>query len=366
MLPATVLIPTHEHCDSLAFSIASVLDQTNQDFELFVVGDGAPHATKALLEGIVEKDSRVRYFHNAKGEGNGELHRAEALKEARGKVICYLGDDDLWLPHHLEVMIDLLADRDFCHTAHAKIKPTGELDCSFISLENASVREFMLANKWNFFGPTCAGHTSEAYRRLPYGWRPKPEGMWSDLHMWRQWLTFPGLTVTSSAMPTTLTFPSPWRGHMSSQQRLKELEVWFERSRQSEFRSQLEQAAHNQQRRFVQSWQKGISDALIMMEKSELERATRLADMVEFNIGPQSEVHYIKSVVAKAKGDSTLARKYALEATELWPEISSVHYRLAVLLAELGDLKLAKSSINRAVALDPSVASYRKFSDSLV
>lgn len=366
MLPATVLIPTHDHCDSLAVSIASVLDQTTQDFELFVVGDGAPLATQELLEGIVERDSRVRYFHNAKGEGNGELHRAEALKEAQGRVVCYLCDDDLWLSHHLEMMIELLSNRDFCHTAHMKIRPSGELDCSFISLENASVRELMLANKWNFFGPTCAGHTLEGYRRLPYGWRPKPEGMWSDLHMWRQWLNFAGLTIASSAMPSTLSFPSPWRKQLSSKQRLKELKNWFERSRQSGFRSWLEQAAHNQEKAFVKSWQKGIEDALVMLEKRELERAERLVDMVEFNIGPQSEIHYIKSVVAKEKGDGSLAKKYAIEATELWPEISLVHYRLSVLLAELGDITLAKASINRALAIDPCEPLYQELLDALV
>ena len=49
----------------------------------------------------------------------------------------------------------------------------------------------MLAEKWNFFGPTCAGHTLDAYRRLPFGWQTKPTDTWSDLHMWRQWLEQP-------------------------------------------------------------------------------------------------------------------------------------------------------------------------------
>src|SRR5688572_28531652 len=42
MIVATVVIPTHDHADTLTRAVASVQAQTLADFELFVVGDGAP------------------------------------------------------------------------------------------------------------------------------------------------------------------------------------------------------------------------------------------------------------------------------------------------------------------------------------
>src|SRR2546425_60792 len=36
----TVLIPTHDHGDLIEFPLRSVLNQTLQDFEVFVAGDG--------------------------------------------------------------------------------------------------------------------------------------------------------------------------------------------------------------------------------------------------------------------------------------------------------------------------------------
>jgi glycosyltransferase involved in cell wall biosynthesis len=36
----TVLIPTHNHGDFIEFPLRTLLDQTRQDFEVLVVGDG--------------------------------------------------------------------------------------------------------------------------------------------------------------------------------------------------------------------------------------------------------------------------------------------------------------------------------------
>ena len=44
----TVLIPTHDHAETLPIAIASVREQTLQDFELLVVGDGVGEATRKI------------------------------------------------------------------------------------------------------------------------------------------------------------------------------------------------------------------------------------------------------------------------------------------------------------------------------
>ena len=57
---------------------------------------------------LTAADPRVRWFDNPKGPRHGELHRHAALQEARGEIVCYLCDDDLWLPDHVERMRALL------------------------------------------------------------------------------------------------------------------------------------------------------------------------------------------------------------------------------------------------------------------
>ena len=49
MTAATVLIPTHEHVEPLRHAVASAQDQSLQDFELFIVGDGVTDATRTLV-----------------------------------------------------------------------------------------------------------------------------------------------------------------------------------------------------------------------------------------------------------------------------------------------------------------------------
>jgi hypothetical protein len=42
----------------------------------------------------------------------------------------------------------------------------------------------MLHTMFNCFDFTFAGHTMEAYRKLPYGWRTTPQEFpWTDLYM---------------------------------------------------------------------------------------------------------------------------------------------------------------------------------------
>jgi hypothetical protein len=64
------------------------------------------------------------------------------------------------------------------------------------------------------------------YRRLPFGWRTTPAGVWTDLYMWQQFLAQPGCRSVSAARPTALTFPSPPRRGWTVEWRLAELEHW--------------------------------------------------------------------------------------------------------------------------------------------
>ena len=361
MAAVSVLIPTTEHSDLLPLAIASVQDQSFADFELLVVGDGASDDTQEQLSEIIKMDSRVKYFPNKKGLGHGELHRAQVLSQCSGSMVCYLGDDDLWLPHHLEVMMPLLKESDFAHTAFLRVKPSGEWDLSPLTLSNARVRSHMLAEKWNFFGPTCAGHTLDAYRRLPFGWQTKPADTWSDLHMWRQWLEQPWLKAITFPLPTTLTLPTPWRRAMTLDNRRVELEYWFRESRRVGFRSKIEGYAREQLRTFRQSWLQGLSHAVVMVENAGFKQAEDLVDLVEFNIGAHVDVYYVRSVVAGARNESGLALKFARQATEYWPESSVAHFRLARLAAANNDWPLAESAINNAIELGPEIPLYHEF-----
>ena len=225
----TVLIPTHDHADTLFFSVASVLAQTKQDFEVFIVGDGAAERTREVVAALNKQDRRIRFFDNPKGPRHGEIHRHRTLQEAGGDFVCYLTDDDLWLPDHLEALEPLLQTHDLAHTLEVSVRPDGGL---FGWLSDASWPGYAKALRGRQvpgIGLPCGGHTLEAYRRLPQGWRTTPAGIPTDHFMWLQFLEQPWCRAVSLSRPTVIHFDSPERKGWSSAERLAELALWSAR-----------------------------------------------------------------------------------------------------------------------------------------
>lgn len=222
---ATVLIPTHDHGPTLLRSVPSALAQTVTNLEVLVVGDGAPDETRELMAELTRSDDRVRFFDNPKGARLGEEHRHRALQEARGEIVCYLSDDDLWLPGHVEELHALLEDADVAHTLSFGIDPDGTFHVMRQDLARAFHRDVLLGGESRIH-LSITGHTMELYRRLPGGWRPTPEGIYSDLYLWQRLLALDAVRAASGTKPTVVHLPSSTRRGWSVDERLAELDRW--------------------------------------------------------------------------------------------------------------------------------------------
>ncbi|MCU0827687.1 MAG: glycosyltransferase [Tabrizicola sp.] len=224
----TVLLPVVRPPHMLPFAIKSVLAQTDTDFELCIVCDGAPQETAEVARTFAETDPRVHVFAFPKGQRHGELHRAAVLAGAASTFVAHIGDDDLWLSNHLSTLSGLLAEADFVSVPGFTVQPDGCLHAGpFGDLRQARYCRKMLKQRWNFFGPTEAAYRLDAYRRLPDGWSPAPEDLWSDLHMWRKFLRQPGIRVSSGCDLSTLKFATPdWAGNSLESRREANQALW--------------------------------------------------------------------------------------------------------------------------------------------
>ena len=222
----TVLVPTHANGAVIRNALDSVLEQTLAEFELFIVGDGAPPETLAILDEYAAGDRRVRAFKYDKGERHGEALRHLALLEADSDAVCYLSDDDFWFPDHLEMMAGLLTDFEFAHTRQISVLPWHAVHGYAHDIGEAAVRERMAAERFNFFGLSVVGHRLDAYRRLPVGWSPAPEDIWTDLHMWRKFVAAEAMRFASSTQITGLHFPRARRRDQPAAAAFYEVAYW--------------------------------------------------------------------------------------------------------------------------------------------
>jgi hypothetical protein len=232
-LRATVVIPTHNHEQTLLHAAHSALRQTAREIEVFIMGDGMTEGTRRVAQSLVQADGRVRLFDHAKGPRLGEFNRHAALAEARGRIVCYLSDDDLWLPHHVETMEALLADADFAHALSVVVEPDGRLSAgNEMHFGLPAMGEMFVARKPKIGGAplSCIAHTMDLYRRLAVGWETTPRGVATDTFMARKLAGHPGCRAVTGTRPTLLRFPSPTRVDLSLEQRVHELAVWADRS----------------------------------------------------------------------------------------------------------------------------------------
>lgn len=99
----TAIISTYNYSEVLPYSVGSVLRQTFDDWELFVVGDACTDDSAEVVGRF--DDPRVNWINLPERVGTASGPLNEGLRRASGDVIAYLGHDDLWLPRHLELLV---------------------------------------------------------------------------------------------------------------------------------------------------------------------------------------------------------------------------------------------------------------------
>ncbi|MCW4030144.1 MAG: glycosyltransferase [Candidatus Bathyarchaeota archaeon] len=105
-MPAvSVVIPTKNRSRLLNNAIQSILLQSFKDFEVLIIDSASTDNTKEIVSSF--KDPRLNYFFLKSDKGVCAA-RNLGLTKAKGDFIAFLDDDDMWLPHKLQVQYDIL------------------------------------------------------------------------------------------------------------------------------------------------------------------------------------------------------------------------------------------------------------------
>ncbi len=215
----TVIIPTYNWSSVLPYSIGSVLRQTFTDFEVLVVGDGCTDDSEQVVTAIA--DPRVRWINLPVNAGHQSAPNNEGIRQARGSIIAYLGHDDLWLPHHLEVMLAAIdAGADLTYSIVHMIGSQGNVMPPACGLPQVE------PGLW--LPPTGVGHRRIATEKVG-AWRDyRTLSMDPEADLWKR-MHEAGFVFQFVPRLTAVKFPAAWRKDAYKRRSCLEQQQWTNR-----------------------------------------------------------------------------------------------------------------------------------------
>src|SRR5690606_38360028 len=121
----SVVMAVYNRSNILRFVLDSVRAQTRTDWELIAVGDACTDDSGAVVQSYA--DPRMHWVNLPRNTGEQSGPNNEGVRRARGRYIAFLNHDDLWLPHHLEVLLAALEETgaDLVFGLLAVVQPDG-------------------------------------------------------------------------------------------------------------------------------------------------------------------------------------------------------------------------------------------------
>ncbi len=161
----SVIIPTYNWSRVLRLAIHSVLWQTEQNFEILVVGDGCRDDSEKVVKSI--GDARIRWYNLPTNSGHQATPNNQGLSMARGKYVAMLGHDDIWHPRHLMNLLGMIKSSG-AEVVSALTEMIGPAGSNFRVLNGIYPREGFAACE--ALVPSCLMLQREAALRIG-GWK---------------------------------------------------------------------------------------------------------------------------------------------------------------------------------------------------
>lgn len=187
------------------------------DFEVLVVGDGCTDDSETVVAAI--DDRRVRWINLPMNTGHQSDPNNEGLRQAKGDLIAYLGHDDLWLPHHLEVLVKRLEDSD-AGMAHSIV--------ALVDADGAEVAATSRPAYGAWAPPSCRMHRRSVTETVG-GWRDHREmTVAPEAELWlRAWHA--GILPAFVPRLTAIKFPAGLRRRVYRTRPCHEQAAWSAR-----------------------------------------------------------------------------------------------------------------------------------------
>jgi glycosyltransferase involved in cell wall biosynthesis len=105
----SIIIPAYNRALILPKTIASILKQTFNNYEIIVVDDGSKDNTKEVISEL--KIENLKYIYQENAERSAA--RNNGMRNAQGQYICFLDSDDFYLENHLQLLYEEIVKNNF-------------------------------------------------------------------------------------------------------------------------------------------------------------------------------------------------------------------------------------------------------------
>ncbi|GGM59866.1 glycosyl transferase [Longimycelium tulufanense] len=133
--PVTVGLPVYNGEHYLSSSLASLLSQTYEDFELLISDNCSDDATEEICRTAARSDPRIRYERQDRNVGVIENHNW-LVRNARSPFFTWASSDDAYAPERIERMYVALQNDDKAVLAFTWARQIDENDAQVGSWHN--------------------------------------------------------------------------------------------------------------------------------------------------------------------------------------------------------------------------------------
>ncbi|MCJ8319614.1 MAG: glycosyltransferase [Colwellia sp.] len=133
----SIITATYNSSDTVEKTYQSIREQSYTEWEWLITDDCSTDNTLEIIEGISQKDSRVKVYSNPVNSG-AAVSRNNSLNHVAGTFIAFIDSDDLWQPNKLDKQLDFMGNNiDFSFTGYGLIDEQGSQLDKFVDINQS-------------------------------------------------------------------------------------------------------------------------------------------------------------------------------------------------------------------------------------
>lgn len=126
-MKVSIITPSYNSAQYISRTIDSILQQTYENWELFIIDDCSTDNSREVIQSYISQDSRIKLICLEKNSG-AAVARNIGIENACGRFIAFLDSDDTWHPEKLEQQVSFMLKNDyaFTYTLYHQVNENGD------------------------------------------------------------------------------------------------------------------------------------------------------------------------------------------------------------------------------------------------